>query len=76
MASLDDADKALIESLGVTDSELGALCSELSANTAAILQNNKQIIDDNFKDNAAYENSKYKDELNTLMADELKDKTE
>jgi hypothetical protein len=38
---------------------LNALCSEVAANTAAIRENNKQIIDDYFKDNAGYKNSEH-----------------
>ena len=71
MASLGESERSLIESLGVTDSELDKLCSEVSANTAAILQNNKEIVDSNFADNETYANSKYKDELNTVLATDL-----
>lgn len=74
--SLSETEKSLIDSLGLTDNELANLCSEVSANTAAVLQNNKQLIDSNFADNKEYENSKYKDQLNTLMADELARETD
>lgn len=73
MGALTDSEKSLINSLGLTDTELANLCSEVSANTAAILQNNKQIVDEHFKDNAAYKNSKYKDELNTVLGSDLKE---
>ena len=76
MDSLSESEKSLIDSLGLTDSELANLCSEVSANTAAVLQNNKQLIDSNFADNQEYQNSKYKDQLNTLMADDLAKETE
>lgn len=75
MDSLSETEKSLIDSLGLTDNELANLCSEVSANTAAVLQNNKQLIDSNFADNKEYQNSKYKDQLNTMMADELADET-
>ena len=76
MGALTDSEKSLIDSLGLTDTELANLCSEVSANTAAILQNNKQIVDEHFKDNAAYQNSKYKNELNTILGSDLKDLSE
>ena len=75
MDSLSESEKSLIDSLGLTDNELANLCSEVSANTAAVLQNNKQLIDYNFADNKEYQNSKYKDQLNTMMADELANET-
>lgn len=76
MDSLSESEKSLIDSLGMTDDELTTLCSEVSANTAAVLQNNKQLIDSNFTDNKEYQNSKHKDQLNTLMADELARETD
>lgn len=76
MDSLSESEKSLIDSLGMTDDELATLCSEVSANTAAVLQNNKQLIDSNFADNKEYQNSKYKDQLNTMMADELANETD
>lgn len=74
--SLSADEKALIDSLGITDSELANLCSEVSTNTAAILQNNKQLVDANLENNKEYQNSKYKDELNTVLATKLADETE
>lgn len=76
MDSLSEDQKGLIDSLGSTDSELEALCSEVSANTAAILQNNKELVDSNLADNENYQNSKYKDQLNTMLADTLTDETD
>ena len=37
MDSLSESEKSLIDSLGLTDNELANLCSEVSANTAAVL---------------------------------------
>lgn len=76
MASLGEEEQELINSLGMTDSELQNLCAQVSANTAAILQNNKQLIDANFQDNKDYQNSNHKDELNTLLANDLKTETD
>ena len=76
LASLGEEERALIDSLGMTDSELQNLCAQVSANTAAILQNNKQLIDANFQDNKDYQNSNHKDELNTLLANDLKTETD
>ena len=76
MDSLTASEKSLINSLQLTDSELANLCSEVSANTAAIIENNKQIVDENFADNQAYKNSAHKEELNTILATKLADETD
>lgn len=73
--SLTDSEKALIDSLEMTDTELADLCAEVSANTSAILQNNKELIDSDFENNKEYKNSQHKDQLNTIMANELTNKT-
>lgn len=73
--SLDDTNKSLISSLGMTATQLENLCSEVSTNTAAILQNNKELVNNNFQDNSIYKNSNHKDELNTLLAKNLTDET-
>lgn len=73
--SLNDTNKSLISSLGMTATQLENLCSEVSTNTAAILQNNKELVNNNFQDNSIYKNSNHKDELNTLLAKNLTDET-
>jgi hypothetical protein len=45
MGLITDADFDLINRLGMTESELHDLATEINANTAAILENNKQIVD-------------------------------
>lgn len=76
MNSLDAADTALIESLGYTDDQLQELCAASRANTQAILENNKQIVDANFSDNKDYQQSANKEFLNEVLAGNLSDETD
>ena len=71
MNLLSDSEYDLINSLGLTQEELSDLTSQMNANTKAILENNKQIIANSFKNNKNYENSKNKEELNTVLAKQL-----
>ena len=68
--------KRLVESLGLTDAQLEELCQASAANTHAILERNKQIIDTNFEDNKAYQNSSNKAYLSELLAGDLSEKTD
>ena len=76
MNSLSVADTALINSMGMTKEELAKLCQETSANTAAILENNKQIIGSTFEGNKDYEGSANKEFLNEVLAGDLADETD
>ena len=76
MNTLTFEEKALVESLGKTDAELQELCEASRANTQAIIENNKQIVDANFAGNEDYDNSKNKEFLNEIMAVEMTDETE
>lgn len=68
--------KRLVESLGLTDVQLEELCQASAENTHAILERNKQIIDTNFEDNKAYQNSSNKAYLSELLAGDLSNKTD
>ena len=68
--------RKLVESLGLTDAELEELCQASAANTHAILERNKQIIDTSFADNEAYQNSSNKGYLAELLAGDLSEKTD
>ena len=68
--------RKLVESLGLTDAELEELCQASAANTHAILERNKQIIDTSFADNKDYQNSSNKAYLSELLAGDLSEKTD
>ena len=68
--------RRLVESLGLTDAELEELCQASAANTHAILERNKQIVDTSFADNEAYQNSSNKGYLAELLAGDLSEKTD
>lgn len=76
MNMLGPTNTALIESLGYTTDELQELCAASRANTQAILENNKQIINSNFSDSTAYQQSSNKEFLNEVLAQDLADETD
>ena len=76
MNSLGASDTALIESLGYTDTQLEELCQASKANTQAILENNKQIVNTNFSDNEDYSRSANKEFLNEVLAGDLANETD
>jgi TP901 family phage tail tape measure protein len=76
MNMLGPTNTALIESLGYTSDELQELCAASRANTQAILENNKQIINSNFSDSTAYQQSSNKEFLNEVLAQDLSDETD
>lgn len=68
--------RRLVESLGLTDAQLEELCQASAANTHAILERNKQIIDTSFADNEDYQNASNKGYLAELLAGDLSEKTD
>ena len=71
MNSLSDEQKELLNGLDETKLELEKLCQASRDNTAAILANNKQIVDAQFSGTEAYDESSNKDFLNELMTEDM-----
>lgn len=69
--SLSDEQKELLNGLDETGLELEKLCQASRDNTAAILANNKQIVDAQFSGTEAYDQSSNKDFLNDLMTEKM-----
>ena len=68
--SLSESSKQILDSLDVTDVALEELCRTLANNTDAVLENNKQLIDSSFS-NEAFEGVKNKDFLLDIMGEDL-----
>jgi hypothetical protein len=71
-----DSKSDLLNVLGMTESALQDLMNSLSSNTEAILENNKFIIDNTWKNNKVYSESEHKDALNNLAAAEMMTESE
>lgn len=76
VSSLNGSSLSLIAAMGKSDSELQELCEATRANTEAIQQNNKEIIDTTFEDNMAYKYSANQGFLGEVLAEDLNERTE
>ena len=73
--SLNLTQRKLIKDLGMTDSELSALCQEVKNNTDAAHENTKQLIHNNLSGDYDYDTSEYKDFIADAMATDLDDES-
>lgn len=76
MQNLSEEDAFLVESLGLETNQLSELITQMSENTAAIRENNKQLVHANFGDTEEFQESSNKEFLAETMGNDIQERAD